>query len=1014
MFRYGKRRPAAALLLSIILVFLAVCPINVKAAGNDTVRISTAGEFLEFARNCTSEDYSRGRRFVLEQDISLDEAMFTPAAVFAGEFDGNGHMISGISFHAAGSNQGLFRYVEADGIVRNLHAEGEISPNGSRINIGGITGVNRGVIKDCIFSGKIMADEAVGGIAGLNEAEGRIEGCENRAEITGNRLVGGITGKNEGLILDCQNKADVNTSKSGVIEDDKDEYAFDQDSLQKSLRIEKINDVGGVSGWSTGTIQGCSNYGAVGIVHTGYNIGGIAGRQNGLISGCSNFGPVTGRKDVGGVAGHFEPYLEISYHQDAFDQLQDQFDTLSGIGDDMSDRIRSTTDTASANLDQAKDILGEIKAYSRQQKDLHRQERDLFDDKAGKQLDQIQDILDAVEIDFGSSSARRALGRLRSNINKAKDLLGQMDSGSDDDIIDDDDITGGISGDLEDAWQTLVELAACADAIVEDTEILIVDGFGGVEDGLFDLKDDLDSLRTATRSLSDLTRTRKDDLYVNLDAFDESITGMMDRLYDQMDVLSDDLKTGKSQVRNETDRLDDQLGSMRQVVTDGSDRLEDKADKLTDDQESLYDDISDDENRMMEYGSIVGCSNQGSIAADYQAGGIAGMIGIEVSLDPEADIESIGDRSMNADRYARASIWNSRNEGDVTAEYACAGGIAGKAAIGALIGNQNYGNARVDDGDYAGGIAGSSKSLIRGNFSMSQISGGSYLGGIAGWGTDLQQNYAMVSLHCDDGEWIGSIAGAADADGEISGNYYVDEWVGAVDGITRTGEAIGLGYDAFIQLDHVPTEFSELTVTFLADNQVVKTIPCVYNQSLPAEEIPAAPMKNGYYYTWEETDLSAVRGNLRIHAVYHPWTTTIASSDEPKPLLLAEANFHPDTRLIIAESIGDGWEVPKQWRAAGGYLCEITEQEQPSEMIVFRVLAADYSDQAVVGIVSDGQIRLTDTRRDGDYLTFQMPAPGQFFILEPQSRIIWYVIPLVAVLLLAGMGIWQQRRRINS
>ena len=70
-------------------------------------------------------------------------------------------------------------------------------------------------------------------------------------------------------------------------------------------------DTGGIAGYSDGVIIGCSNYGRVGYEHTGYNIGGIAGRQSGVVTSCTNIGTVYGRKDVGGIVGQMEPYIEV-------------------------------------------------------------------------------------------------------------------------------------------------------------------------------------------------------------------------------------------------------------------------------------------------------------------------------------------------------------------------------------------------------------------------------------------------------------------------------------------------------------------------------------------------------------------------------------------------------------------------------------------------------------------------------------------------------------------------------
>ena len=50
--------------------------------------------------------------------------------------------------------------------VRNLTVTGEVSPSGSQDQVGGIVGVNYGSIENCKFTGNVVGDTDVGGIAG--------------------------------------------------------------------------------------------------------------------------------------------------------------------------------------------------------------------------------------------------------------------------------------------------------------------------------------------------------------------------------------------------------------------------------------------------------------------------------------------------------------------------------------------------------------------------------------------------------------------------------------------------------------------------------------------------------------------------------------------------------------------------------------------------------------------------------------------------------------------------------
>ena len=127
-------------------------------------------------------------------------------------------------------------------------------------------------------------------------------------------------------------------------------------------------DTGGITGYSSGVIQSCTNVGTVGYPHVGYNVGGIAGRQTGYLAGCVNSGVVHGRKDVGGIAGQAEPYVVLAPGSDTLRRLRTELDTLNGLigqalddadrsGDDLSARLTAMGQSTDAARDSSKRLL---------------------------------------------------------------------------------------------------------------------------------------------------------------------------------------------------------------------------------------------------------------------------------------------------------------------------------------------------------------------------------------------------------------------------------------------------------------------------------------------------------------------------------------------------------------------------------------------------------------------------------------------------------------------------------
>lgn len=974
---------------------------------NGEFLISTVEDLINFGQNCTTEVYSRGKTFVLAADLNLQGIEFQPIPVFAGTFDGGGHGIIGLSIHSSGSNLGLFRYIQEGATVKNLTVDGTLTPEGSRTNVGGIVGTNRGFIENCSFAGQITAQEAMGGIAGYNEETGIISKCQNQAVLTGNLKTGGIAGYNEGVIEDCINKGEINTTGQGVAEDSSTQLSLGNIGLEEGIKVERVNDTGGIAGLSFGTVRNCTNFGGVGYPHMGYNMGGIVGRQNGLVDQCVNYGQIRGRKDVGGIVGQFEPYLSVIYEEDMFGDLENQMEELSNMGDSLSGMIEQAGDTASNNLDQIDAQIDQMKDIGRFYKDLYRTGGDDFDRQVDQSIEEIEDVLDHTNLDLASRETEARYWSAKEKTRQIKNLRAEMEKGYEGDISD----IQSLKLWLQKRLQQMEQLATYTKELQEDLAYLALYAPGDMVGGVEDFGNDIENLQTEASMLSDIIRINADKARNDLHSLDEEMTGQADLLSSDIDTLSNDLKNSRAQIRNQKDQIVNQIDQIRGTITDGIDRAKEE--------KELFEDVSDLDGEGLGEGMVNACINQGVVLADYQAGGIVGIIGLETSLDPERDLEVEEERTLNVTRNIRAIVLDCKNQDEITVTNDYVGGIAGKANLGALIQNQNYGDIVAEDGNYAGGITGSSANVLRRNYNMCTIDGNNYVGGIAGWGTDILDNYAMVSFGNLEGEWIGTVAGDTDKEGIIQGNFYVDEGIGALDGITYENQAQGLSYDSFRAMEQMPEEFGTLTVSFLVEDQVLKTVFCEYGDSIQEEDIPQVPQKDGYYYEWEEKDLSCVKGNQKIRAIYKAWNTTIASSEDKMPVLLAEANFYPGTTLVLEkqgktdENTAGILQTLEDFEIGNMYEYTIIQPKGvplPEKMIV-HVLAESYGKGSVVGIVETGEIRMINSRWDGAYLVFEMNGPGAFVILKPVKEMSIWIILTGGVVVFAGVWLAISKRK---
>ena len=393
MKKYLKKRiiQAGLSLILIIMTVISIMPINVSAEDSlNVIEISRVNELIEFANKCKYDSYSKDKIVKLTADIDVSGSDFKGISYFAGTFDGGSHIISGFNVDYKGSDFGFFRYIAESGFITNLNISGSINVTGSQENIGGIAGVNKGVINESSFSGKVNASTATGAIAGYNHENAKIVSCTSDADILATNQTGGIAGVNDGLISSCTSKSRVNTQE---LDTTLDIGGVDVGTLNLTQNVIDRNDMGGIAGESTGIISDCVNYGKIGFAHTGYNVGGIAGKQSGKVITCSNEGEIYGRKDVGGIVGQAEPDIESEYLNDRVDDVQSSIDIINSTLNNMSSSMNNAS--------------SDVKSYTENIIDQYNELLDKLQDKLNGNNDndeKIEDFVDDISKDIENST----------------------------------------------------------------------------------------------------------------------------------------------------------------------------------------------------------------------------------------------------------------------------------------------------------------------------------------------------------------------------------------------------------------------------------------------------------------------------------------------------------------------------------------------------------------------------------------------------------------------------------
>lgn len=1025
-------------------------------AGIETMYISTVDDFLEFAANCYIDSWSVNKKIVLRNNLDFTGRELVMVPVFAGEFDGNGHTISGIDFTGESYVTAIFRYVEENGVIDSLNVKGNIAALDEQECVGGIVGSNYGTIKNCSFEGNVSGKKTIGGIAAFNKSTGVIKKCEVRGRITGSYYTGGITGINHGIINNCANAAGINDDSAWVeSEDENSSNIIGNITDNESSSIRSGIDTGGISGFSDGIIASCNNNGQVGYEHVGYNIGGIAGRQSGIILSCVNEGKVFGRKDIGGIVGQMEPYIEVVAAEtirNSVDELHDildrTFDDLTAgknvFHDDFADLIQhadKAVDTghimadevssfANSNMDQMNLIVERMEYVSDSLPavlESFSQSMNSMNSMAEwiKKLNSDVDIKNRLEANSGDKAAYdAAVKQIEDAVNRFNDAVKNSSWQEIENILKDEN---GNYKSFDELTQD--DLKAIVEAVVDIMKKAndMSQAAADVLDGINKINDILKPYFTnAGETMRNDIENAANEIQNAVNYANNAINGIKSiftYLNAQSDIrftrLSADFDTHRNELYAEIknissglSKFNDDMSSQSDVVNKDFQDINDKINEILDlmldkieaymklDVEPLYNDVSDEEIDEQTTGRVDGCNNVGDVSADINVGGIAGAMAVD-SDDLEDNAAGRTDISLGSRYLAKCVINNCQNNGYITSKKDGAGGIAGYMKLGIIRNSRSFGGVKSSDGAYAGGICGQSLSMISDSYALCSVEANKYVGGIAGYGNVIRGCYSMVHLHTESGR-AGAIAGQTTAyedeevenDDKVTGNFYVDNGVHGIDGISYTGVAQPISYEDLLDVKGLPAGFRQLKVTFRVDDIYVGIQTFEYGQSLSEIKFPTVPKKEGCYVVWPDLSGETMTGNIVVAGEYRNNVTSVSSAqtdESGKAYAIVSDNFTEETKLNAQIS---RMELPKEAHMRDNVVYELTLEnisEDTSDTLDVCVLNP-YDKVKLYKYDGNGWVEV-EHRVKGSYVQTSMQGTsGQFCLVNESTNPMIYVI----------------------
>jgi hypothetical protein len=288
---------------------------------SDPYRIYSKEHLEELSDSIIAYNSFEGKHFRLMNDINTPLTQpigieQSPFRYFQGYFKGYGNSVT-VDFDISDnpSLYNLFVRIGQNSIIDSLKLEGYM------FRCNGFAWQNKGTISNCInnvVTSNIVSDDldywtSQSGIC--MENQGLVTNCTNNSNLYNSAILTGIACNNSGIITNCINNGyfygSIYTySFAGICQSNylngTINNCINKANITSSVFYEYIAFSGGICAFQDGgIITNCQN---IGDVYTKSFVftGGITGiLKTGKILNCSNYGKISGKHNIGGIAGGY-------------------------------------------------------------------------------------------------------------------------------------------------------------------------------------------------------------------------------------------------------------------------------------------------------------------------------------------------------------------------------------------------------------------------------------------------------------------------------------------------------------------------------------------------------------------------------------------------------------------------------------------------------------------------------------------------------------------------------------
>ena len=925
---------------------------------------------------------------------------------------------------------------------------------GTRSDLGGIAGYSSSMILGCNNNGQIGYPHIgynAGGIAG--RSCGHIYASNNTATVHGRKDVGGIVGQVEPYIT-YDLSADLLTmlkSEMDGIHDliDKAANSIDKNSSTLTARINKIililgnasdsidSITSGVGQWGEETIteiNRISSIAAVALDMLSDVTGLLPSLSSNMASCLKNLEMcLEEMKDVSEISREMLVDLELCLEdmQIAIDLLSSGAESIELGIDQLADAVKVEDEEAIAEAigliaDGSREISSSLAVLGEATSDIS----EIFDNISN--AGDLTDSFSALGQVFGELAG--AMIGLSSGVASTADgLVLLLDNIS----IDGDLAISGLRN-IANGLSLLIDSAdSLEDAIghMRDCVDHIYNASTELDEAMVYMQAAVSDLANGTEILTEVL-TAADEMVKYLAGVDavqiptpgNEIKTEADNLFNNISSLEGNLKSLTSEIKNTTGELTEIVREMNDSFQRMMNTTVEAIYGLSDINSGYDNDVSEEELNEVTNGKILSCKNTGSVYGDNNVGGIGGIMGQELSLDPEDDLS--GEITVTERRRykLKIAIQDCINLGEVSSKRDYAGGIVGKADMGLIYGCEVFSQGiKSEIGSYVGGIAGSSAADISSCYVKATLSGKNYVGGVLGCGlsedltgdsSHISRCYTIVDIDSFT-QYAGAISGF-DA-GVYSENYFVSDSLRGIDRLSYKGKAEPISYEELTKQRRLPDFLLGFTLSFVADGQVIKTVEFEYGASFDSSVFPEIPKKAGHYGVWDITELSDLTFDTVVSVVYHRYVSAIGSEqsrEDGKNIIIVEGEFRDDDTISLIQGGTDAPELKKGF-FMNQKLHESWVLELPNGTSTSKIRFLSNIKKFDIYVNQNGIWTKLDTEEFGKYTIFSTLGDSvQIAVVGYSANLVTVITLSVVLLAIIGGGtaliITKRRKRLND